>query len=46
MRDSALPDAWIGAGALRDLVWGEGTATGSTRRRSGTWTWSSSTRRG
>lgn len=23
VRDSGLPDAWIGAGALRDLVWGE-----------------------
>ncbi|MGC4771082.1 nucleotidyltransferase family protein [Micromonospora sp. DT44] len=22
VRDSGLPDAWIGAGALRDLVWG------------------------
>ena len=22
VRDSALPDAWVGAGALRDLVWG------------------------
>ncbi|MFD0782607.1 nucleotidyltransferase family protein [Micromonospora azadirachtae] len=23
VRDSGLPDAWIGAGAIRDLVWGE-----------------------
>ncbi|MDG4783420.1 nucleotidyltransferase family protein [Micromonospora sp. WMMD961] len=23
VRESGLPDAWIGAGALRDLVWGE-----------------------
>ncbi|MBM0279280.1 nucleotidyltransferase family protein [Micromonospora sp. STR1s_6] len=23
VRDSGLPDAWIGAGVLRDLVWGE-----------------------
>ncbi|MGC5309695.1 nucleotidyltransferase family protein [Micromonospora zamorensis] len=23
VRDAGLPDAWIGAGALRDLVWGE-----------------------
>ncbi|MGS2616938.1 nucleotidyltransferase family protein [Micromonospora sp. LZ34] len=23
VRDSGLPDAWIGAGTLRDLVWGE-----------------------
>ncbi|WBB66803.1 nucleotidyltransferase family protein [Micromonospora sp. WMMD812] len=23
VRDSGLPDAWIGAGALRDLVWGQ-----------------------
>lgn len=23
VRDSGLPDAWIGAGAVRDLVWGE-----------------------
>ncbi|WP_030442074.1 nucleotidyltransferase family protein [Actinoplanes subtropicus] len=22
VRDSGLPDAWVGAGALRDLVWG------------------------
>ncbi|MFZ0217295.1 MAG: nucleotidyltransferase family protein, partial [Candidatus Dormiibacterota bacterium] len=22
VRESALPDAWVGAGALRDLVWG------------------------
>jgi hypothetical protein len=22
-RDSGLPDAWVGAGVLRDLVWGE-----------------------
>jgi hypothetical protein len=23
VRDSGLPDAWVGAGVLRDLVWGE-----------------------
>jgi uncharacterized protein len=23
VRESGLPDAWVGAGALRDLVWGE-----------------------
>jgi hypothetical protein len=23
VRDERLPDAWVGAGALRDLVWGE-----------------------
>ncbi|MEH1057510.1 nucleotidyltransferase family protein [Micromonospora sp. CPCC 206171] len=23
VRDCGLPDAWIGAGAIRDLVWGE-----------------------
>ncbi|MEU8820900.1 nucleotidyltransferase family protein [Actinoplanes sp. NPDC048796] len=23
VRDEAVPDAWVGAGALRDLVWGE-----------------------
>jgi hypothetical protein len=23
VRDSSLPDAWVGAGAIRDLVWGE-----------------------
>ena len=23
VRDADLPDAWVGAGALRDLVWGE-----------------------
>lgn len=23
VRDSRLPDAWVGAGALRDLVWGQ-----------------------
>lgn len=23
VRDSGLPDAWVGAGALRDLVWGQ-----------------------
>ncbi len=23
IRDERLPDAWVGAGALRDLVWGE-----------------------
>jgi hypothetical protein len=23
VRDEAIPDAWVGAGALRDLVWGE-----------------------
>ncbi|MGI5214374.1 nucleotidyltransferase family protein [Plantactinospora sp. CA-290183] len=23
VRDSGLPDAWVGAGAIRDLVWGE-----------------------
>ncbi|MGN9812694.1 nucleotidyltransferase family protein [Micromonospora sp. BQ11] len=28
VRDSGLPDAWIGAGALRDLVWGERYGTG------------------
>jgi hypothetical protein len=28
VRDSGLPDAWIGAGAVRDLVWGERYGTG------------------
>jgi hypothetical protein len=28
VRDSGLPDAWVGAGALRDLVWGERFADG------------------
>jgi hypothetical protein len=28
VRDEQLPDAWIGAGALRDLVWGERYGTG------------------
>ena len=28
VRDSGLPDAWVGAGALRDLVWGERYGTG------------------
>lgn len=23
VRDETIPDAWIGAGVLRDLVWGE-----------------------
>nr|WP_243420481.1 nucleotidyltransferase family protein [Micromonospora globispora] len=23
VRDAGLPDAWVGAGALRDLVWGQ-----------------------
>jgi hypothetical protein len=23
VRDESIPDAWVGAGALRDLVWGE-----------------------
>lgn len=23
VRDSGLPDAWVGAGAIRDLVWGQ-----------------------
>ena len=23
VRDAGIPDAWVGAGALRDLVWGE-----------------------
>ncbi|MGC5054963.1 nucleotidyltransferase family protein [Micromonospora sp. DT48] len=27
-RDSGLPDAWIGAGVLRDLVWGRRYGTG------------------
>ncbi|MCM0674358.1 nucleotidyltransferase family protein [Micromonospora phytophila] len=28
VHDSGLPDAWIGAGTLRDLVWGERYGTG------------------
>jgi hypothetical protein len=28
VRDEQIPDAWIGAGALRDLVWGERYGTG------------------
>ncbi|MCW3819113.1 nucleotidyltransferase family protein [Micromonospora sp. DR5-3] len=28
VRDSGLPDAWIGAGVLRDLVWGERYGSG------------------
>ncbi|MDG4793027.1 nucleotidyltransferase family protein [Micromonospora sp. WMMD1082] len=28
VRDSGLPDAWIGAGVLRDLVWGRRYGTG------------------
>ena len=28
VRQSALPDAWVGAGVLRDLVWGERFGTG------------------
>jgi uncharacterized protein len=28
VRDEAIPDAWVGAGALRDLVWGELYGTG------------------
>ncbi len=28
IRDERLPDAWVGAGALRDLVWGELYGTG------------------
>jgi uncharacterized protein len=28
VRDSSLPDAWVGAGVLRDLVWGERYGSG------------------
>jgi hypothetical protein len=28
VRDEQIPDAWIGAGVLRDLVWGERYGTG------------------
>ncbi len=28
VRDEQIPDAWVGAGALRDLVWGERYGTG------------------
>ncbi|WP_433299885.1 nucleotidyltransferase family protein [Actinoplanes sp. CA-030573] len=28
VRDAGLPDAWVGAGALRDLVWGERYGSG------------------
>jgi uncharacterized protein len=28
VRDCGLPDAWVGAGALRDLVWGERYGSG------------------
>jgi len=28
VRDAGLPDAWVGAGALRDLVWGELSGVG------------------
>ncbi|MFC3504143.1 nucleotidyltransferase family protein [Micromonospora krabiensis] len=28
VRDSGLPNAWIGAGAIRDLVWSERYGTG------------------
>lgn len=28
VRDEAIPDAWTGAGVLRDLVWGERYGTG------------------
>jgi hypothetical protein len=28
VRDSGLPDAWVGAGVLRDLVWGRHFGTG------------------
>ena len=28
VRDAQIPDAWVGAGALRDLVWGERYGSG------------------
>jgi len=28
VRDAGLPDAWVGAGAVRDLVWGERFGSG------------------
>jgi uncharacterized protein len=30
VREAALPDAWVGAGALRDLVWGDRYGSGFT----------------
>jgi uncharacterized protein len=33
VRDSPLPDAWIGAGVLRDLVWGERHGAGFRAER-------------
>ncbi|XVV16670.1 nucleotidyltransferase family protein [Actinoplanes sp. CA-131856] len=30
VRDEAVPDAWVGAGVLRDLVWGERFGAGFT----------------
>ncbi len=27
VRDEHIPEAWVGAGALRDLVWGEPAVT-------------------
>jgi hypothetical protein len=33
VRDEHLPDAWVGAGALRDLVWGERYGSGFSPER-------------
>ncbi|MEV4351076.1 nucleotidyltransferase family protein [Actinoplanes sp. NPDC049596] len=33
VRDEAVPDAWVGAGVLRDLVWGERYGTGFAAER-------------
>jgi uncharacterized protein len=35
VRQAGLADAWVGAGALRDLVWGAGRGCRSSRRPDG-----------